>query len=375
MTFDSDKKNPDLTFVRQFIPEAEQLLQKILNSLPVGVWLVDSDGRIVMANPAGIEIWGEARYVGLDEYHIYRGWWPDTGVALMREEWSAARAVTKGESVLNQLVEIETFDGKNKTITNSAVPLTDASGRVRGAIVVAQDVTERARSEKALEYGNQLLEASRTELRTLSRRFEERVEEERKTVVAELRDQLAETLIGVKMALSSMAEREMPADKLRERARELSSFVDDTIQSIKLLTFGMRPFLLDHLGLLAALESQAQSFQERTHIHCRCELPAEDPGPFDPISSISIFRILEEALNNIEKHAEATEIVLSFRIEADRAYLEIQDNGKGIPADALLAPESLGLAGMRERANSLGGELRIETGPGAGTRLVVCLPL
>jgi PAS domain S-box-containing protein len=375
MTSNPDKKPPVGEFANLAGPQSEQLLQKILDSLPVGVWLVNSKGHIAVGNPAGVEIWGGAKYVGLEEYGIYQGWWPDSGLKLNPEEWSAARAVTKGETVLNQVVEIETFDGKRKTISNSAVPLIDPSGRIQGAIVVVQDVTDRARYEKALHYGHQLLEASRTELRTLSRRFEERVEEERKTISAELRDQLAQTLIGVKMALASMAENEMPAERLRDRARELSVFVDDTIQSIKELTLGLRPFLLDHVGLVAALESQAQLFQQRTGISCVCELPQEDPLRSDPITSMSVFRILEEALANVEKHAQATELVLSFRTAGQQACLEIRDNGTGIPTDALLAPESLGLAGMRERANSLGGELRIDTSPQSGTRIMVCLPL
>ena len=127
--------------------QKEQLLRMVMETLPVGVWVMNRDGRIIDSNPAGRQIWGGARYVGVEQFGEYKGWWADTGRPIEPHEWAAARAIENGETSLNELVEIESFDGVRKTILNSAVPLRDAQGGIVGAIVVNQDVTERRRAE------------------------------------------------------------------------------------------------------------------------------------------------------------------------------------------------------------------------------------
>ena len=129
---------------------SEAQLRAVLEHLPVGVWFTDAAGRIVFGNPAGGRIWGGARYVGIDQFDQYKGWWPDTGEPVKPEEWGLARAMRTGEALLDELVEIETFDGSRKAILNSAVPLRDEAGRVTGGLVINVDVTERRRAAEAL---------------------------------------------------------------------------------------------------------------------------------------------------------------------------------------------------------------------------------
>jgi len=140
----------DITERRQAeeqLRQSEQLLRMVLETLPVGVWVMNEQGRIVESNPAGRMIWGGARYVGVEEFGGYKGWWADTGRPIAPHEWAAARAIEKGETSLNELIEIEGFDGSRKIILNSAVPLREVDGRIVGAIIVNQDVTERRRAE------------------------------------------------------------------------------------------------------------------------------------------------------------------------------------------------------------------------------------
>ncbi len=117
-------------------------LDRVLDTLPVGVWIIDAEGRIVSGNPAGTAIWGGARMVGVEEYGQYRGWWADSGRPIAAEEWAAARAIRHGETSVGELIEIEAFDGKRRTILHSAAPIRDEKGRLLGAVVVNQDVTE-----------------------------------------------------------------------------------------------------------------------------------------------------------------------------------------------------------------------------------------
>jgi PAS domain S-box-containing protein len=145
------------TRVGQALRASGELLRRVLELLPVGVWIVDKQGKIVHGNPASQKIWSGARYVGIDQYGDYKGWWFDSGERIRPEQWAAARAIKNGETILNEVVKIESFDGTQKVILNSAVPLY-VQGEIQGAIVVNQDITRRIQSEQELMHSNQLIE-------------------------------------------------------------------------------------------------------------------------------------------------------------------------------------------------------------------------
>ncbi len=128
----------------------EELLRNVLELLPVGVWITDRNGVIIQGNPAGHQIWAGSRYVGIEQYGEYKGWWLDTGKRIDPEEWAAARAIMRGETSLNEEIEIECFDGTHKVILNSAIPLRNEKNEIIGSIIINDDVTERKRTEKAL---------------------------------------------------------------------------------------------------------------------------------------------------------------------------------------------------------------------------------
>jgi hypothetical protein len=144
------------------------LLPQVLAALPVGVWIMDRMGCITHGNPAGRGIWGGARYVGPEKFGEYKGWWADTGRRIAADEWAAARAITRGETSLNEVIDIECFDGSRKTILNSAVPLRDPDGDIIGAIIINQDITDRRRSELERERLMKQLQAAIAQVHTLS---------------------------------------------------------------------------------------------------------------------------------------------------------------------------------------------------------------
>lgn len=128
----------------------EYLLRKIIEIIPVGLWIADQDGRITTANPEVQRIWGGAKFVGLKDYGEYKGWWDSTGESLGSEGWTLARAVRDGEASRGEIVNIEAFDGQHRTIIMSAIPLRDASHRIIGAIEVNQDITDIKQVERTL---------------------------------------------------------------------------------------------------------------------------------------------------------------------------------------------------------------------------------
>lgn len=148
--------------------EQESMLRLILETLPVGVWIVDADGTILKGNAAGQMIWKGARYVGIKDYGVYKGWWADTGQRILPAEWAAARAILKGETSLEEEINIECFDGTRKSILHSAVPLLDETQRLTGAVVINQDITARKQAEEALA-------DKQHQLKELNRNLEQRV--------------------------------------------------------------------------------------------------------------------------------------------------------------------------------------------------------
>jgi hypothetical protein len=148
--------------------EEINLLPLVLETLPVGVWIIDAGGRIVHGNPAGLRIWAGARYVGVERFGEYKGWWADTGKRIEAREWAGARAIEKGETSIDEVIDIECFDGTRKTMLNSAMPIKDAEGKVLGAIIVNQDITEKRRLEKEREDLIAKLEKALAQVRTLS---------------------------------------------------------------------------------------------------------------------------------------------------------------------------------------------------------------
>jgi PAS domain S-box-containing protein len=140
----------------QAIRANEHLLKSVFDILPVGVWVADASGRLVQTNPAGERIWKGARYVPVEQFGVYKGWWVDTGKPIAAEEWAMARAL-KGEASLAELVRIQCFDGSLKTILNSAVPLRDERGGITGAIMVNEDITALHETQEQQRASEQLL--------------------------------------------------------------------------------------------------------------------------------------------------------------------------------------------------------------------------
>jgi len=153
----------------------------------------------------------------------------------------------------------------------------------------------------------------------------------------------------------------------------MESILDDTAGAIQRIATELRPGVLDELGLQAAIQWQAREFETRTGIACRVEVPAEQPA-VDAGRATAAFRIFQESLTNVARHAGATRVLVRFTLSAEALELSVQDNGRGISEGALSDSRSLGLLGMRERATSLGGTVTITGERGRGTTLTLTLP-
>lgn len=212
-------------------------------------------------------------------------------------------------------------------------------------------------------------------LRALAAHIQSVREDERTRISREVHDELGQALTGLKMDLSWL-EKRLPGNLLEPAAKIRSMFrvIDDTIQSVRRIAADLRPAVLDEVGLPGALKWQAKEFQARTGIRCRIELPERE---FDMgrDRSTAVFRIFQETMTNVARHAKATRVDIKLRLDADHLILSVLDNGLGIARADSRSSKSLGLLGVRERAFLLGGEVEIEGNHGRGTCVTLTVPL
>ena len=234
--------------------------------------------------------------------------------------------------------------------------------------------------QNALAYQQRLatvaeLKKSATQLQALAANLKSAREEERTRIAGELHDQLGQALTAMKYDLAWLTDRLAQKDgTLAEKAKTVTAQMDTMIKTVRRICTELRPGMLDDLGLAASIEWQARDFEKRTGIICVVHIPPEELT-LTRAQSIAVFRIFQEALTNIARHAGAQ--LIEVRLEATPAalMLQVQDDGRGIQAHEIAGLHSLGLLGMRERAKRLGGAFDIQGRSGEGTIVTVSLPI
>ena len=249
----------------------------------------------------------------------------------------------------------------------STEPVANEVGQIVERYGVVMDVTERTLAE---------LERQRSfdQLRALTARVQNAREEERKRVAREIHDELGQALTAIKIDLSSLVHDFPPEAQETKRIESISKVVDQTIKSVRRISTELRPGILDDMGLIAAVEWAAEEFEARTGTRCRLEL-LENDNAIDPDRATAIFRILQETLTNVARHANAACVSVRLFKEGGNLVLEVHDDGRGATEEQLSASGSLGIRGMRERALLLGGELAIRGISSQGTTVLVRIPL
>ena len=235
-------------------------------------------------------------------------------------------------------------------------------------VITYQDITDLKRAKTEVEQ-------SRERLRNLSAHLESAREKERTRIARDLHDELGQLLTALNTDLVLLMNSVPPGQAdLMKKAEDSLNLVEMTMQTVKRIYMDLRPGMLDHLGLAVAIDWLAKDFQKRTGIRCSVSIV---PGELrlDADLSFSIYRIVQETLTNISRHAEASRVTISLKQDPDRVELVVRDNGKGITQEQLAKPNSYGLLGIRERAYHWGGEALITGRKGQGTTVKVSIPL
>ncbi len=351
--------------LRKYLPGRPSLIEDVKD---YAIFMVGTDRRVASWNAGAQHILGfnEGEIMGEDFLLLFPT--PDNkasiaafmdppgeGGRLELECWCAGKGDARFWAVvtLSRLVETE--------------------GGGEGWAVIIRDLTERRVAEERLR-------ASEAQLRSLAARLQAVREEERTRLARELHDEFGQMLTALRMDISIMerlvsktVKEPLGRISLFEKIASMSDLLEKTIRATRHIITELRPPVLDELGLSTAIQWQALEFENRTGIRCRITRMEHDLTP-DPDTSTAVFRILQEALTNVARHASASRVAISLNAVGDSLVMAIEDDGKGMTEEQRLNPKSTGLLGIRERVLALSGQFDIRGRPGEGTRLSISLP-
>lgn len=333
----------------------------IFNTITDIITIHDKDFNIIYANKSAREVLGLPNLEIKDTLKCFRFY---HGTDCPPKGCPSCDCVKTGIPSVYEL--FEPYLGK--IIEIRAMPRFDSESRIVGVIHICRDITERKKAEEELKN-------SREKLRNLTAHMNIIREEERKYVAREIHDELAQALTAIKIDLFWLNKRlSADQDALRKKIESMTDLVDMTIKSVRRISSELRPGLLDDLGLQAAMEWQIKEFQKRTGISCEIDFRTGVLS-MEQEHITAIFRIFQETLTNIVRHAEATRVSVKLKKTPDCLKLEVRDNGKGITEEQISDPRSFGLIGMQERVHLLGGIIKINGVRGRKTVIKVDIPL
>lgn len=385
--------------------KAETDYQHIFENAITGIYQTNIEGQYVTANPMLARMFGydspeELIAACESEDTLRHRFYVEDG---RREEF--IRLVNENDVVTEFESEIYCRGDRHMWIAEHALAIRDAEGKLTGFQGTTIDITDRKRAEEALLKAhdelerrvaertsdlaatNEVLQAEIAErrrieenLRALSAHLQTVREAESTRIAREIHDDLGQMLTAVMMDLSWLEDKlSKPRDAaarsaLMEKVAALSKLVGKTMDTVRTIAAELRPGILDELGLKAAVEWQCADFQKRAGIKCHLITELEDVA-LDRASATAMFRILQESLTNVLRHAKATVVLLTLEEKDDDLELTVTDDGCGITEAEISDPRSLGILGMRERAAMHGGTLDIIKLDGNGTRVVLKMPL
>lgn len=362
-------------------------LTLLLESTGEGIFGIDLDGRCTFINRAGAETLGypAGQVIGRNMHYLIHHAHGD-GRHYPVDECPIFRAFWKGLPCRIDSEVLWRADGSCFPAEYSSYPIVEG-GVVVGAVVTFVDISERKQAEEMMRRANdelehrveertQALSGALVQLRELSAYMHTVREEERTRIAREIHDELGSLLVALKMDVNWLGKRVAGDAELVRKLQSMGRMIETAVDNVGRIMTDLRPSILDHQGLWAALEWQAQEFADSSEIRCDSRLVIESgtPAPTGSLA-IAVFRIFQEMLSNVARHAQASAVTIRILVCDAILSVEVVDDGCGAPAAAFASHRAYGVLGMRERAGHFGGELTIDSGPGTGTAVRLRVPL
>ncbi len=354
------------------LAQATSLLIAVSDNTDDPIFVKNPQGLLIFANPATLRRIGKTREQAMTRSSRELFIDPDEADQIDLDD---QRIMQNGVSeTLEQTLHLP--DGV-RTYTSTKAPWIDSDGTLRGIIGISTDISTRKEAEHRLKQRETELEdtiAQRTAaLRKLADHLESVREEEKRAIARELHDDMGASLTSLNMHLATIYKVLPDEPKWAERITHIQALVAALVATTRRIQVGLRPIMLDLFGLKAGITEQVEEFQQRTAIICTASLPDEDVKLPHKLE-ITLYRMLQEALNNVAKHAQASQVEVILDVDEDFAALTVRDNGIGIPPERLDNQSTYGIRGLSERASFLGGTARVFATTGKGTTVRVELP-
>lgn len=353
------------------LQETYQTLEALILSSPLAIVMLNPDETVKIWNPAAERIfgWTKKEILGQKLPMFFNRTQEDREIG---EDWDKGFASPKTLQQIRLDDTMETRrprrDGSLIDVSISMAPLFDSEGNLNGTMAIIADITEHKSAEKQLRDSEKLL-------RALSIRLQSLQEEERAKIAREVHDEFGQALTALKIDLSWLNQRlAIEQGQLRSKIEKMSHLIDATIQTVRRISTQLRPTILDDLGLVAAIEWAVREFQTRTEIECNLIIEPENIT-VESNCATAVFRVLQEALTNVARHANAVKVDVSLKLVNGELSLEVNDNGRGITQVEITDSTSLGLIGIKERVVAWGGKVNIEGKIGEGTTINIKIPL
>ncbi|RJG00683.1 PAS domain S-box protein [Noviherbaspirillum sedimenti] len=330
-------------------------------------WYWEHNENFVVTTVAG---WREIKGGMIPEYSIGENPWKMGGIGSDEASWKAHRATVEARLPFTDFEYArQQYDGNVVWYSTSGEPMFDEHGDYKGYRGTGKDITERKLAEEALRQ-------SQLRIRELAEHQEAIKEKERKRIARDLHDELGQTLLAIRLDATTLAEKTIESRPDHHKAaRLILNHIDTAMTSVKTIINDLRPFVLD-LGLLAAMEWQVHEFESMSGIPCDLEVDDEDCYlHLDASHSTALFRILQESLTNITRHAKARQVSIAIRTQDGQLVMTIADDGIGIGPDHRDKKSTFGLIGIEERINALGGKFSVSSNHGKGTTLRIAMPV
>lgn len=344
------------------LSESEEKYHRLIDLLPVGV-LINQDGKVVMINPAGAKLAGARKPEEVIGATILEHVHPDYRETAQKRIQAALAEGTKAEIIEQEFLRM---DGTSFFAESSGLPF--AYNDRPALLVVFDDISERKRAHEAITLQNQRIQE-------ISRKLLEVQEREKHLLAAELHDDLGQSLTSLKLMLELTC-RARPSSNRQKKVTEALELVSELMNKVRNLSLELRPAMLDDFGLFAALHWLYDRFRSQTGISIQYNHNLDCDRRFEPHVETAAFRIIQEALTNIARHASVQEAQVTISINGGLC-IEVADKGAGFDAVQAIqkAANSTGLSGMQERARLLGGNVEIISKPDSGTRVLAQIPL